>query len=152
MTKSLGNVKHGGHGTLTYARWKSMMQRCFNVKHIGYPRYGGIGITVCERWQDFALFLADMGECPGKEMTLDRIESQKGYEPGNCRWTTKADQNRNRPNHAVMLTHNGISKSLTDWAREIGMSPNSLRGRLQLGWSVEKALTTPKQPGKFQSR
>lgn len=69
---------------------------------------------------------------------------------GNCQWATQAEQNRNRPSHAVMLTHNGIAKSLTDWAHEVGITPNTLRMRIaKLGWSVEKALTTTKQRGKF---
>lgn len=152
MSNPLGNIKHGGHGTLTYARWKSMMQRCHDSNSDSYKHYGGAGVTVCERWRDFASFLTDMGECPNKSLTLDRIEGHKGYEPGNCRWATRAEQNRNRPSHAVMLTHGGASKSLTDWAREIGLTPNTLRMRLQNGWSVEKALTTAKQPGRFQKR
>ena len=143
MSNPNGNVKHGGHGTLTYARWKSMMQRCHDPKHDAFYRYGAIGITVCERWQDFASFLTDMDECPDKSMTLDRLKSERGYEPGNCRWATKAEQNRNRPSHAVMLTHAGETKSLTDWAAAIGMTANALRMRLQIGWSVEQALTTP---------
>jgi len=147
-----GNVKHGGHGTLTYARWKSMMQRCTNPKAQNFKHYGGAGVTVCERWQDFASFLTDMGECPSRAMTLDRRDGAKGYEPGNCRWATRAEQNQNRPSHVVLLTHNGETKSVTEWASVIGMSANALRGRLQLGWSVEKALTMPKQPGRFKPR
>lgn len=142
MSKN-GNIKHGGHGTLTYARWKSMMQRCNNPKADNYPHYGGKGITVCERWQSFAAFLTDMGECPSKLMTLDRIKNDHGYEPGNCRWATKAEQNANRPSHAVMLTHAGTTRSLSEWALAIGMTPNALQMRLRLGWSVERALTQP---------
>lgn len=142
-----GNPKHGGHGTLTYARWKSMRQRCNDSKADNFKHYGAKGVTVCERWQDFAAFLADMGACPSQAKTLDRYPNANGiYEPGNCRWATKAEQNRNRPSHAVMLEHCGATKSLTDWASEIGMSVNALRMRLALGWTVEHALTTPKKP------
>lgn len=137
-----GNTKHGGHGTLTYSRWKSMMQRCNDTNHVAYPRYGGAGVAVSERWRDFASFLADMGECPGKEMTLDRIRNELGYEPGNCRWATTAEQNRNRA-HCVSLTHNGITQNVTEWAAAVGMTPNALSMRLRLGWSVERALTQP---------
>lgn len=144
MSNPLGNVKHGGHGTLTYARWKSMMQRCSDPNHVNYARYGGAGISVCERWHDFASFLTDMRECPDKSMTLDRIKNERGYERGNCRWATRAAQNRNRPNHAVMLTHAGETKSMADWARALRMTPQTLRARMViLGWSAEKALTTP---------
>lgn len=149
---SSGNRKHGGHGTLTYARWKSMMQRCHDKNASNFKHYGGAGITVCERWHDFALFLMDMGECKDKSLTLDRIVGQIGYQPGNCRWVTQAEQNRNRPKHALMLTHAGETKSLTDWASTVGLSANTLRMRLQLGWSIEKALVTPKQSGRFAAR
>lgn len=137
-----GNTKHGGHGTLTYARWKSMMQRCHDKDHVGYARYGGAGVTVCERWHDFASFLTDMGECPGKSMTLDRIRNALGYEPGNCRWATKAEQSRNR-SRCILLTHNGITQNITDWALALGMRPQTLTERLRLGWAPERALTQP---------
>lgn len=71
-----GNTKHGGHGTLTYSRWKSMMQRCNNKTHKDYPNYGGRGIKVCEHWYDFAAFLIDMNECPDKGMTIDRLDNE----------------------------------------------------------------------------
>ena len=134
--------RHGGHGTLTYARWKSMMQRRNDPNHNHYARYGGRGIKVCDRWKAFDSFRADMGECPGVAMTVDRIKNELGYEPGNCRWATKAEQNRNR-SHCIQLTHNGITQNVTDWATAIGIPANSLHKRLYLGWSVERALTQP---------
>jgi hypothetical protein len=137
-----GNPKHGGHGTLTYARWKSMMQRCNDPGATNYQYYGAKGITVCQRWHEYAAFLADMGECPGQDMTLDRIDNSKGYELGNCRWVTQAVQNGNR-SHCIELTHNGVTKILVKWAAEIGISPNALAMRIRLGWSVERALTQP---------
>jgi hypothetical protein len=143
MANNLGNVKHGGCGTLTYSRWKSMMARCYQVKGTNYKYYGAIGIKVCERWHDYALFLNDMGECPDKTMTLDRINNDLNYEPNNCRWVTQAKQNANR-SHCVMITHKGITKNITDWAIELGIRPQTLTMRVsQLGWSHEKALTTP---------
>lgn len=142
MSNTYGNTKHGGHGTLTYARWKSMMQRCNNPKASNYYRYGALGITVCERWQDFASFLTDMSECPDVTMTLDRLDNAKGYEPGNCRWATKAEQNKNR-SYCVMLTHNGETKNVTDWAAQYSMTQNALAMRLRLGWTIERALTQP---------
>lgn len=143
MSNPNGNVKHGGHGTLTYARWKSMMQRCTNPNADNFKHYGARGVTVCERWYDFASFLTDMGACPDKSMTLDRLKNEHGYEPGNCRWATRAEQNRNRPSHAVMLTHAGETKSLTEWAAAVGMTTNALAMRLRLGWTTERALTQP---------
>lgn len=141
-----GNRKHGGAGTLTYARWKSMIQRCTNPAATNFKHYGGSGIVVCERWRtSFEAFLADMGECPNKASTLDRIKNDKGYEPGNCRWATMAEQNRNRT-HCVLLTHNGITQNITDWATTLGMRPQTLTERLRLGWSTERALTQPLKP------
>ncbi len=143
MSNPNGNIKHGHHGTLTYARWKSMMQRCCNPSASNYPHYGGKGIAVWEPWREsFECFLADMGECAGPDMTLDRLDNSIGYRPDNCIWSTKAQQNRNR-SHCVPLTHAGRTMNMADWAREIGMTPNALRMRLRLGWTVERALTTP---------
>jgi hypothetical protein len=88
---------HGKHRTPTYRSWDGMKQRCLNPRATGYKRYGGSGVTVCDQWLTFAGFLADMGERP-EGTTLDRIDPARGYEPGNCRWATASEQNRNRPN------------------------------------------------------
>lgn len=153
MSNPNGNIKHGGHGTLTYMRWKSMMQRCCYPKAANYKYYGALGIKVCQRWHDFSLFLADMGECPDRSMTLDRLKNERNYEPGNCRWATKAAQNANRPTHSVQLTHNGMTQSVAQWAAATGIKANNISMRLRLGWSVEKALTTPiKGSGQFGDR
>ena len=134
--------RHGGRNSLTYERWQSMMARCHNPNATNYKYYGGAGITVCERWHDFAAFRADMGDCPDRTMTLDRKKNELGYQPGNCRWATQADQNKNR-SHCVQLTHNGITRNVADWAAAVGLTPNALSMRLRLGWSVERALTQP---------
>jgi hypothetical protein len=93
------SLRHG-HNTavgpsLTHNSWQAMLKRCTNPKAKGYPNYGGRGITVCERWQDFSNFLADMGERP-EGMTLDRKDNDGDYTPGNCRWATASEQQRNR--------------------------------------------------------
>lgn len=140
-----GNRKHGGVGTLTYARWKSMIQRCTDPSASNFKDYGGRGITVCERWRkSFDAFRTDMGECQDKSLTLDRIDNQRDYEPGNCRWATQAEQNRNRRS-VLHLTHAGRTMSATEWAKEIGITANTLLMRLRNGWSIERALTTPIQ-------
>lgn len=96
------NLKHGhnalktlGKPSRTYVSWQSMFQRCYDKNHISYCNYGARGIKVCERWDDFENFLADMGERP-ENKTLDRINTNGNYEPSNCRWSTPSEQQRNR--------------------------------------------------------
>lgn len=134
--------RHGGCGTLTYARWKSMMARCYQVNATNYRYYGAIGITVCERWHAFASFRDDMGECPSKAMTVDRLDNALPYQPDNCRWATQAEQNRHR-SHCVPLTHDGITLNIVDWAAKTGINANALAMRIRLGWTVERTLTQP---------
>lgn len=122
-----------------------MCQRCFNKNEPKYKYYGGRGITVCDRWRRYPNFLEDMGEAPPK-MTLDRIDNNKGYEPGNCRWATRFEQARNRRTN-VFWTHNGITLCLKDWATRLGMPKNTLTQRRAYGWSVERSLTEPVRKG-----
>lgn len=143
MVNRIGNIKHGEHGSLTYARWKSMMARCYNKNASNYKYYGASGVSVCNEWHVYANFKKDMGECPNIKMTLDRIENSKGYQPSNCRWATQKEQNKNT-SHCILITHQGKTQNITDWAHEIGMSANTLTMRIsQLGWSVERALSQP---------
>ena len=138
-----GNTEHGGHGTLTYARWKSMMQRCSDSTHAGFARYGGRGVSVCERWHDFPSFLTDMGECPDVTMTLDRLDNDKGYVPGNCRWAMSIEQCNNKTNNRH-ITFNGKTQGLRAWAEETGIKATNILNRLYMGWSIERTLTTVK--------
>lgn len=91
----MAKFKHGMIGTPTYRSWASMVTRCRNPNSTQYAYYGGRGITVCERWLDFRSFLEDMGERPAGT-SIDRIDNSRNYEPGNCKWATRAEQNRNR--------------------------------------------------------
>ena len=140
------NVTHGqnrrGKPTRTYRVWRSMWKRCTLPHHPYYRYYGGAGITVCERWRRFESFYEDMGECRDG-MSIDRIDNACGYDPSNCRWATMKDQQRNRSN-SVLLTLNGVTMNLVDWADRVGIDKSTLSRRIRrLGWSTEKALTTP---------
>ena len=98
------NTKHGYNRTPTYVVWSNMWARCTNPKRRDYKNYGGRGIVVCQRWERFEHFLADMGEKPGS-LSLDRINNDEGYSPNNCRWATASEQRRNqRPTHIVRAT------------------------------------------------
>lgn len=135
--------KHGhnsrGNPSKTYTTWSSMIQRCQNPKERSYSRYGGAGITVCKRWQKFENFLADMGVKPDG-LTIERIDSKKGYSPNNCKWATVMEQNRNRKN-TRFFTYDGRTQTLSEWSREFKINPDTLSSRLKLGWSFSKAIT-----------
>lgn len=134
------NFKHGGVATPEYRSWSMMKVRCMNPKSRARQNYGGRGITVCERWFDFANFYADMGPRPSPEHSLDRIDNSKGYELGNCRWATDSEQGRNKRNNS-MLTLNGETLCITEWAARTGLKRRTIQARLIYGWSVERALT-----------
>lgn len=132
----------GGVPTPTYITWSGMMSRCFNANVPEFPNYGGRGITACERWRDFANFLADMGERP-EGMFIERIDNNGNYEPGNCRWATDLEQHSNRRDN-FMLTYKGRTACAAQWARELGFKSRFLVDRIsRLGWSVERAIETP---------
>ena len=101
-------IKHGGCKSRTYQSWRAMRERCSNPNNSHYNSYGGRGIIVCERWNDFALFLADMGERPVNK-TLDRINNNGNYEPSNCRWATDAEQRANKRSRKKIYGHSSCS-------------------------------------------
>jgi hypothetical protein len=121
--------------------WRLMIRRCESPKDTSFKDYGGRGIKICERWHNFDNFYADMGVQP-VGMQIDRIDNNGNYEPGNVRWVTPPQQTRNKRNN-VNLTFAGRTMCMQDWAAEVGISPPTLLTRLQRGWSVEQALTTP---------
>ena len=142
--KNTSPVKHGMCRTDAYKAWTAMKKRCNNPRNADYPYYGGRGISYCARWESFGVFYADMGDRPDG-MTLDRIDPTKGYNPENCRWATRKEQSCNKRNN-VILTLNGVSKTLPEWAEELGIHIKTLRNRIkESGWSQEQALTLPVQ-------
>ncbi len=142
---STGNtkaLKHGaclgGHQTREYTSWAHMRTRCNNPEHVDFADYGGRGIRVCDRWKSFENFLADMGPRP-PGTSIDRIDNNGSYEPGNCRWATQTEQRLNARN-CRMLSFNGKTQTLTAWAREAGIPRTTLRKRLNRGVPLEQAL------------
>lgn len=132
-------MKHGQCKTSTYSAWTAMMRRCYTPSVPNFERWGGRGIRVCERWRDFRNFLADMGPRP-TGLSLDRINNDGNYEPGNCRWATREQQGRNTAT-TRNITFAGKTQCLSDWAAEVGITPHGLYYRLQRGWPLERALT-----------
>jgi hypothetical protein len=124
-----------------------MNQRCFNKNNPGYFKYGGRGITVCQEWQnsfdEFYNWSVKNGY--NDDLTIDRINNNGNYTPDNCRWVTYHTQNNNtRANR--LITFKGETMTMAQWANKINIHYSALEQRLnQLGWSVEKALTTPRQ-------
>lgn len=131
--------KHGMEGTPTYDVWAHMLDRCRNRRSKMYSRYGARGISVCDRWQSFENFLSDMGQKPDG-LSLDRIDNNGNYEPGNCRWATDRMQNRNRSVSPV-YEWKGEMRSLADLADEHGLKWRRVYERVRMGWSLEDALT-----------
>jgi len=127
-----------------YVAWKSMLWRCENPNYKQYKDYGGRGVKVCEEWHDPVVFI-DWALANGwrEGLTLDRINNNGNYEPDNCRWATRKEQAQNRrSNHLV--TFNGKTQCLTDWATELGINGRTLFYRIdRLHWPIERALTEP---------
>lgn len=131
-------------GTPEYMARTKMIMRCENPKDPKFPSYGGRGITVCRAWREsFAAFFRDMGPRPSASHSLDRVDNDGNYEPSNCRWATKTEQSRNRSN-ARLLTHDGATLGLAEWAEVTGITETAIRTRIdRKGWSVADALTRP---------
>jgi hypothetical protein len=121
-----------------------MLDRCRNPNVVEYKYYGGRGIKVCERWQVFENFFADLGAAAFEGASLERINNDGDYEPRNVRWATRYEQARNKSNNRL-LSFKGQTKILAEWARDLGITPGALVYRLDYkGWSIEQSLTTPK--------
>lgn len=125
--------------------WNGMISRCTNPKNSGYKNYGERGITVCKEWlNSFDAFydhVRQLEHYKEKGYSLDRINNDLGYFPGNIRWATRNQQSRNKSINRI-ITFNGESKCLTEWAEQIGIHTTTLHLRLKHGWTIERALTT----------
>lgn len=130
---------HGKSRTKTYKSWEAMKNRCSNIRSPYYPRYGGRGIIVCDRWLSYLNFLEDMGERP-EGTTLDRIDNDGNYEPDNCRWIALSAQQNNRKD-TRKFTINGVTKTFLEWRQESTIKPSTITQRYYVyGWSIERAL------------
>jgi hypothetical protein len=122
--------------------WKGMIQRCTNERHPNFARYGGRGITVADRWRSFDAFLDDMGEAP-VGATLDRIDNDRGYEPGNCQWATRMEQAKNRGVSRLVMWE-GERIPLAELERRTGVNRTTLRDRIfGKGLSPKAAVSLP---------
>jgi hypothetical protein len=137
------NRTHGKSDTPEFRVWTNMLARCTNPKDSRFKRYGGRGITVCDAWiTSFETFLRDMGPVPFPGAELDREKNDQGYSPSNCRWVTaKVNQNNKATNR--LIEFRGRTQSMSLWAEEFGINLNTLRCRLESGWSIEDAFTRP---------
>lgn len=134
-------VFHGLSRTPEYAAWASMRHRCQVPSAAAYPRYGGRGIGVCEAWSSVAQFVKDMGPRPSPLHTLEREDNDGDYSPGNCRWATVAEQNKNR-SVSRFVEHQGVTRTVQEWSTLTGIKYTTILRRIDnWGWGVEKALT-----------
>lgn len=156
-TKSCGCLrraqlrKHGCVDTPEWRTWASMNSRCDNPRNRSWGRYGGRGVKISDRWRSFENFLSDMGRRPSRFHSIDRIDSDGNYEPGNCRWATAQEQSDNK-RRTYKITARGKTQTITAWALETGMSRLTIWKRAKQGWDPEDILSVPplKRPQKYR--
>ena len=134
--------KHGLSYEPEYKAWQTMRLRCTVPANAAYASYGGRGIKVCERWMNSVeAFMQDMGKKPTPKHELDRINNDGNYEPSNCRWATRSENDRNRRSTVWVMFH-GQRRKYADLCEEFNMDRTVVRHRLRAGWSVEHAFET----------
>lgn len=126
--------------------WNGMKKRCLDPANDSYKYYGGRGIKICSRWlKSFDDFYSDMGPRPSEKHSIDRINNNGNYEPGNCRWALPFDQNNNKSDNRI-IEHDGKRLTAGQWERELGLWDGEVHYRLSLGWSEFKSLSIPSRP------
>lgn len=133
------NLTHGKVDTPEYQSWQAMKNRCLNPNQSAYKNYGGRGITICDKWIEFAGFAEDMGERP-EGCSLERIDNSKGYSKDNCVWATIKSQNRNTRQNKY-LTYNGVTLCMKDWSIKTGIPYPTIQDRVRRGWETDKVLS-----------
>jgi hypothetical protein len=146
LTRELSAKRLTTHGLTKhplFSIWCSMMNRCYSKKNKAYCNYGARGIYVCNRWHDVSLFIKDNSSLAKKDLSIDRIDNNKGYFPSNTRFVTRKTQSLNRRSN-INITYNGVTKPIFEWANDIDIKPKTLWNRIRkLNWSIEKAMLTP---------
>lgn len=140
-------TKHGAHNTRLYKIWRGMKDRCLKSNTNNFRRYGGRGITICEEWLEFTVFKEwALSNGYTEELTIDRIDNERGYDPDNCRWATLKEQENNKRSNRI-IEFNGESHTLSEWSDITGICYSTLHGRLER-CDIETALTSPVRPHK----
>lgn len=138
--------KHGdSQNSRLYTIWSGIIQRCQYPKHVEFYRYGGRGISVCDEWRDYSNFknwAIETGYNDNDKLSIDRVDNDGDYSPDNCKWSTVIEQSNNRSSN-VYLTYNGETKTVSQWARDVGIKRDTLAARINRGWDIGKALYTP---------
>lgn len=129
-TRMSKNKRHGETRSLTYCKWANMKSRCLDINSTSYKVYGGKGITISKRWMHYENFVEDMGRCPSKKYSLDRINNKKGYSKANCKWSTFREQALNR-SMTIWFTKNGEKLCLKDWAAKLKIRYKWLSAKLK---------------------
>jgi hypothetical protein len=140
--KKTGNPTHNLSKTYMYILWKGMRQRCNNPNNPKYPNYGGRGIKVCDRWNNFENYLLDMGNRPSPDYSIDRIDNNGNYEPNNCRWATKSEQARNQRSN-IKITLGNKTLCISEWAKINNLPESTIRARIIRGWNLIDSITKP---------
>lgn len=141
--------KHGQTNIPEYGVWGGMRNRCNNPNHPKFAQYGGRGINVCDRWDDFANFLADMGERPSPRHSIERIDNNGDYTPENCKWGTLIEQMNNQQK-TLMIDYQDRTQSLSIWCRELNIPRYRTYKRIYIrGWDIERAFTEPQHKNKY---
>ena len=135
------HTTHGLSKTPEFRIWIGIKTRCFNRRDRGFLNYGARGITLARRWRkSFAAFFKDVGPRPSPRHTIERIDNDRGYVPGNVKWATTLEQGNNKRTN-VKLQWKGNYFSIAEWARRTGLKATTIGMRLKRGWSVERTLS-----------
>lgn len=147
LQKEIARKMHTEHGeagnTRLYREWQGMKRRCRDKKYQGYKYYGGIGITVCEEWNEYKNFRDwALNNGYNDNLTLDRRDSNGNYCPENCHWITIAERQLNKRNNHF-IEFNGERLTISQWERKLQMRQGTIKNRMKLGWDIERILTQP---------